>query len=162
MSDTHSLSDHETVDRQLIHAGLVRSFNNHYFFGRSAANMALLGAGLVLGGPKGMFAAAAIELVNHALRSDGAMSKTMNAARESFIDRHWQSLARSGFAQTVKQALHPNARLPHFSPSALPRESRLDFSLTAFSTGLKLSSLGAAYNFGKWLLSPPSQIGGPR
>ncbi len=154
MVDASHKAATDTEDRQLIHAGLVRSFNNHYFFGRFAADMALLGAGLALGGPKGMFAAAAIELVNHAVRSDASMGKTMNAAREAFIDRHWESLARSGFAQKVKHALRPNARLPHFPVSALLPETRLDFSLTGFSTGLKLSSVGAVYSFGKKLFFP--------
>lgn len=156
----HSPARAESEDKDLVHAGLVRSFNRHYAFGRFIADMALLGTGLALGGSTGMFAAAAIELVNHAVRTDASMSKTMTAARKAFIERHWQTFAHSGFGQTVRQALRPDARLPHFPVTALPPETRLDFSITGFTTGLKLSSLGAAYNLSRRLLFPAAN--GPR
>lgn len=156
----HSSPSTQDADRHFVHAGLVRSFNRHYAFGRFAANSLLIGSGFALGGTEGMFAAAAIELVNHAVRTDASMSKTMNTAREAFIERHWQSLAHSGFAQTVRQALRPEARLPHFPVTALPAETRLDFSVTAIGTGLRLSSLGALYDFGKKLFPPAAN--GPR
>ena len=144
----------EAEEKELVHAGLVRSFNRQYAFGRFAAESAVLGMGFVLGGSPGVFAAAAIELVNHAVRTDTSMSKTMNAARRAFVERQWQRLANSGFAQTVRLALQPGARLPHFPVTALPPETRLDFSVTAIGTGLKLSSLGAIYSFGKKLIFP--------
>lgn len=142
------------ADQLMVTAGLVRSFNRHYGFGRFVADAVLLGTGWALGGTQGMFIAAAVELVNHAARTDAAMSKTMDAARQAFVERHWQTLSQSGFAATVRQALRPDTRLPHFPVTALPPETRLDFSLTGFGTGLKMSSLGVAYSLGRKLLFP--------
>lgn len=138
--------------KDLVHLGIVRSFNQHYAVGRAVSNLGLIGAGYLLGGFTGVLVATGAELVNQAVRST-SFPPALTASRRAFIDRNWQKLSWSGFADKVRAAFNPAMRrAPPFPVTALPEPVRRDFRLTALELGLRHASIGPLYTQTRRLL----------